>query len=140
MVFCGRSRDWSSGGDSGVVGFDTRSDRVRDTPPACSATFDRSHSGDVDHDLHVVYAEVVDTVGMRELRQNPAPVLRAVEAGNEVTVSVNGRPVARIVPVEAPAWVDGERAARIYAADVDTQWESDLRSAREEDTVDDPWS
>jgi prevent-host-death family protein len=88
----------------------------------------------------VVYAGAVDTVGMRELRQNPAPVLRAVEAGNEVTVSVNGRPVARIVPVEAPAWVDGERAARIYAAGVDTQWESDLRSGREEDTVDDPWS
>ena len=55
-------------------------------------------------------------------------------------VSVNGRPLARIVPVEAPAWVDGERAARIYAAGVDTQWESHLRSAREEDTVDDPWS
>ena len=88
----------------------------------------------------VVYAEMMDTVGMRELRQNPAPVLRAVEAGNEVTVSVNGRPIARIVPVEAAAWVDGERAARIYLADVDTQWESDLLSGREEDTVDDPWS
>ena len=88
----------------------------------------------------MVYAEMVDTVGMRELRQNPAPVLRAVEAGNEVMVSVNGRPVARIVPVEAPVWVDGERAARIYVANVDTQWESDLLSGREEDTVDDPWS
>jgi prevent-host-death family protein len=88
----------------------------------------------------MVYAEMVDTVGMRELRQNPAPVLRAVEAGNEVMVSVNGRPVARIVPVEAPVWVDGERAARIYFAHVDTQWESDLLGGREEDTVDDPWS
>jgi prevent-host-death family protein len=87
----------------------------------------------------MLYAEVVEKVGMRELRQNPAPVLRAVEAGNEVTISVNGRPVARIVPLETPAWVDGERAARIYAAGVDEQWEPDLRSAREEDTVDDPW-
>ena len=34
---------------------------------------------------------------MRELRQNPAPVLRAVEGGAEVTVSINGRAVARIV-------------------------------------------
>lgn len=88
----------------------------------------------------MLYAELVEKVGMRELRQNPAPVLRAVEAGNEVTISVNGRPVARIVPLETPAWVDGERAARIYAAGVDEQWEPDLRSAREEDTVDDPWS
>jgi prevent-host-death family protein len=88
----------------------------------------------------MLYAEEVEKVGMRELRQNPAPVLRAVEAGNEVTISVNGRPVARIVPLETPAWVDGERAARIYAAGVDEQWEPDLRSAREDDTVDDPWS
>lgn len=77
---------------------------------------------------------------MRELRQNPAPVLRAVEAGNEVTVSVSGRPVARIVPLESQAWVDGEHAARIYGVPVDAEWESELRTAREEDTVDDPWS
>lgn len=77
---------------------------------------------------------------MRELRQNPAPVLRAVEAGAEVTVSVNGRAVARIVPLETPAWVDGDRAERVYAVAVDTAWETELRSAREEDTVGDPWS
>ena len=86
-----------------------------------------------------MYADVVNTVGMRERRQNPATVLRAVEAGNEVTISGNGRPEARIVPVDASAWVDGERAAWIYTS-VDTQWESDLRSTREEDVVDDPWS
>ncbi|WP_204081309.1 type II toxin-antitoxin system Phd/YefM family antitoxin [Mycobacterium riyadhense] len=79
------------------------------------------------------------SIGMRELRQNPAPVLRAVEAGAEVIVSVNGRPVARIVPIEAPAWVDGDRAAHIYAAEVDTQWEADLELAREDETLADPW-
>lgn len=82
----------------------------------------------------------MDTVGMRELRQNPAPVLRAVEAGAEVTVSVNGRAVARIVPLESPAWVDSDRARRIYTTPVGTGWEAELRSTREEDTVDDPWS
>jgi len=82
----------------------------------------------------------MDTVGMRELRQNPAPVLRAVEAGAEVTVSVNGRAVARIVPLETPVWVDSDRAKRIYTAPVDTGWETELRSARQEDIVDDPWS
>jgi len=76
---------------------------------------------------------------MRELRQNPAPVLRAVEAGAEVTVSVNGRPVARIVPIEAPAWVDGDRAAHIYTAEVDAQWATDLARAREAETLADPW-
>jgi prevent-host-death family protein len=82
----------------------------------------------------------MDKVGMRELRQNPAPVLRAVEAGAEVTISVSGRAVARIVPLETPAWVDGDRAERIFTVSADTGWEAELRSAREDDTVDDPWS
>jgi prevent-host-death family protein len=76
---------------------------------------------------------------MRELRQNPAPVLRAVEDGAEVTVLVNGRAVARIVPLETPAWVVGEQAARIYGTVVDAAWEDDLRAARGEDVVGDPW-
>ena len=78
-------------------------------------------------------------VGMRELRQNPAPVLRAVEDGAEVTVLVNGRAVARIVPLETPGWVAGEQAGRIYGAVVDAGWQDELRAAREEDTVGDPW-
>ncbi|MCV6986889.1 type II toxin-antitoxin system prevent-host-death family antitoxin [Mycobacterium shinjukuense] len=82
----------------------------------------------------------MDSVGMRELRQNPAPVLRAVEAGAEVTVSVNGRPVARIVPVDAPVWVDGDHAAHIYTAEVDAQWAEDLAKAREDETIADPWN
>lgn len=79
-------------------------------------------------------------VGMRELRQNPAPVLREVESGGEVTVLVNGRAVARIVPMERPSWVAGEQAGRIYGAAVDSGWEGELRAAREEDTVGDPWA
>ena len=86
-----------------------------------------------------MYAGVVTDVGMRELRQNPAPVLRAVEGGAEVTVLVNGRAVARIVPLETPAWVDGEQAARMYSTAVDPSWEGELRAAREEDIVGDPW-
>ena len=82
----------------------------------------------------------VTDVGMRELRQNPAPVLRAVEGGAEVTVSINGRAVARIVPLETPVWVDGEQAGRIYSTAVDSGWEDDLNAAREEDIVGDPWS
>jgi prevent-host-death family protein len=78
-------------------------------------------------------------VGMRELRQNPATVFRAVEDGAKVTVLVTGRAVARIVPLETPAWVTGEHAKRIYGTVVDPGWEDELRSAREEETVGDPW-
>lgn len=78
-------------------------------------------------------------VGMRELRQNPAPVFRAVEGGAEVTVSISGRAVARIVPLETPAWVNGAQAAAIYRTPVDADWADDLRTARADDVVDDPW-
>lgn len=86
------------------------------------------------------YAVAMTDVGMRELRQNPAPVLRAVEGGEEVTVSVNGRPVARIVPLQTPAWVDASRAQSVYRTPVDPDWEADLLAARRDDAVDDPWS
>ena len=86
------------------------------------------------------YAVAMADVGMRELRQNPAPVLRAVEGGEEVTVSVNGRPVARIVPLQTPAWVDGSRAQSVYRTSVDPEWEADFLAARRDDAVDDPWS
>lgn len=82
----------------------------------------------------------MDRVGVRELRQNPGPVLRAVEAGAEVTVSVSGRPVARIVPIETPTWVDGERAAHIYSAKVDPGWQTELTRAREAEDLVDPWT
>lgn len=45
--------------------------------------------------------DVVDeekSVGVRELRQNASAVLRDVKAGETVTVTEHGRPVARIVP------------------------------------------
>ena len=38
------------------------------------------------------------TVSVRELRNHTADVLRAVQAGEALTLTVNGRPVADIVP------------------------------------------
>lgn len=37
-------------------------------------------------------------IPQRELRNNVAAVLRAAEAGESFTVTVHGRPVARLVP------------------------------------------
>ncbi|MFC4944824.1 type II toxin-antitoxin system Phd/YefM family antitoxin [Pseudonocardia sp. GCM10023141] len=39
-------------------------------------------------------------IASRELRNDTAGVLRRVEAGESVTVTVNGRPVAELVPVQ----------------------------------------
>lgn len=43
-----------------------------------------------------------DTVGVRELRQRASELLGYVEAGWTVTVTRNGRAVARLVPVSPP--------------------------------------
>lgn len=39
-------------------------------------------------------------VASRELRNDTAGVLRRVQAGEEVVVTVNGRPVAQLVPLQ----------------------------------------
>lgn len=39
------------------------------------------------------------TVSVRELRQNPAAMLREVEAGESYTVTSYNRPIARIEPI-----------------------------------------
>jgi prevent-host-death family protein len=47
------------------------------------------------------------TVASRDLRNHTTEVLRQVSDGAHVTVTVNGRPVAEIIPVRAmrPAWM-----------------------------------
>ena len=41
------------------------------------------------------------TIGVRDLRQNPAPALAEAKAGRTVTVTERGLPVARIIPAAA---------------------------------------
>jgi prevent-host-death family protein len=46
-------------------------------------------------------------VSSRDLRNHTADVLRRVEAGERIRVSVNRRPVAEIVPLGRPQWIGG---------------------------------
>jgi prevent-host-death family protein len=41
----------------------------------------------------------VTEIALRELRNNTSEVLRRVEGGEEIDVTVNGRAVARLVPL-----------------------------------------
>ncbi len=51
-------------------------------------------------------------VGVRELRNNTADVIAAVESGERVTLTVRGDPVADIVPHgRRTRWLDGDRVA-----------------------------
>jgi prevent-host-death family protein len=52
-------------------------------------------------------------VSSRDLRNHTADVLRRVEAGERVRISVNRRPVAELVPLDRPRWASGAAIARI---------------------------
>lgn len=53
-------------------------------------------------------------ISVRELRNRTADVVRRVESGERLSLTVNRRPVADIVPHEdRPAWVAGAVVRRI---------------------------
>ena len=44
----------------------------------------------------------MENIGVRELKDHLAHYLRAVRRGEIVTVTVHGKPVARLVPIDSP--------------------------------------
>jgi prevent-host-death family protein len=87
------------------------------------------------------------TIPQRELRNDVAAILREAEAGTEFTVTVRGRPVAKVGPIDAPPerrrFVDRETLLRIFReSPVDEKsWAADLAEMRAaEPPIDDPWN
>jgi prevent-host-death family protein len=56
----------------------------------------------------------VTTIPQKELRNNVGEVLRRAEAGEEFTVTVAGRPVARLGPPRPREWVEGPALQRVW--------------------------
>jgi prevent-host-death family protein len=54
------------------------------------------------------------TIPQKELRNNVAEVLRRAEAGEEFTITVSGRPVARLGPAAKRRWVDGRALKGVF--------------------------
>jgi prevent-host-death family protein len=46
-------------------------------------------------------------ISAQELARQTSGILRRVEAGDRVRVSVDGRPVAELVPLGQPLWIRG---------------------------------
>lgn len=68
-------------------------------------------------------------VASRELRNDTAGVLRRVEAGEQVTITVNGRPIAQLtrVPQTHRHWVSrAELVTRLRRAQADPGLRDDL--------------
>jgi prevent-host-death family protein len=78
------------------------------------------------------------TVGLRELRQDASDLVRRVEAGEEITITVSGRPSARLVPARATPWRSWAEIADLFRGPADAEWERD-RDLLDAD-VRDPWA
>ena len=76
-------------------------------------------------------------VGLRELRQQASDLVRRVEAGEEVTITVAGRASARLVPASNRSWRTWTDVEELFSGPADPTWEQDLDLIDSE--VRDPW-
>ncbi len=56
----------------------------------------------------------MESIPQKELRNNVGEVLRRAEAGEEMTVTVAGRSVARLGPAAKRRWVSGPELRRVW--------------------------
>src|ERR1700734_4096158 len=61
------------------------------------------------------YSGCVEIVGLRELRQKASELVRRAEEGEEITITVAGRPGARLVPAAPRTWRRWTDVADLFA-------------------------
>ena len=85
---------------------------------------------------------VNDSVGLRELRQEASDLVRRVEGGEEIVVTVSGRPAAMLVPVRRMRWRTSQDVGYVFDNPVDPAWlaEHSARSEALGDDPQDPWA
>lgn len=79
----------------------------------------------------------VENVGLRELRQDASGLVRRAEAGEEITITVSGRPSARLVPLIPAQWKRWGEVAELFQGPADPAWEGDRQLL--DDELRDPW-
>jgi len=79
----------------------------------------------------------MDTVGLRELRQDASELVRRVEGGEEIEITVAGRSAARLVPVPPRSWQRWDAIAGAFAGRADPTWDGDRDLI--DQSVLDPW-
>ncbi|GAB2482818.1 type II toxin-antitoxin system Phd/YefM family antitoxin [Jatrophihabitans fulvus] len=66
------------------------------------------------------------TIPQKELRNQVGEVLRRVEAGETLTVTVAGREVAELSPVRRRRWVSGPALDRVWRGPAPRDLERDI--------------
>lgn len=77
------------------------------------------------------------SVGLRELRQDASDLVRRVEAGEEITITVQGRPSARLVPTRPTQWRTWAEIHDLFNGPDDEAWLEDRDLVDNE--LRDPW-
>jgi prevent-host-death family protein len=77
-------------------------------------------------------------IGLRELRQNASEVIQRVEEGEEITVTVAGRPAARLVPAAPRTWRRWTDVTELFTGPADPAWAADRETV--DHRIRDPWA
>lgn len=80
----------------------------------------------------------MENVGIRELRQDASGLVRRAQAGEEIMITVSGRPSARLVPPGPTRWRRWDEIADLFAGPADADWEQE-RQLLDHD-LRDPWA
>jgi prevent-host-death family protein len=76
--------------------------------------------------------------GLREMRQQASDLVRRAEAGEELTITVSGRPAAVLGPVRARRWHGWADVADVFAGPGDPTWADDRDLV--DQAIEDPWA
>lgn len=77
------------------------------------------------------------TIPQKELRNNVADVLRRAQTGEQLTITVSGRPVAQLGPIRSRQWVDAADLCELWDLPADPTFEHDLKGSGAD--LRDPW-
>jgi prevent-host-death family protein len=78
------------------------------------------------------------TVGLRELRQDASELVRRVEGGEAIDITVSGRLAARMVSARPQQWQSWSDVAECFAGRPDPDWRHDRD--RIDQSLTDPWA
>lgn len=78
------------------------------------------------------------TVGLRELRQNASDLVHRAEEGEEIIITVTGRPSARLVPATPHTWRQWADLTDLFNGPKDSAWDTDRDLI--DQSIPDPWA
>jgi len=80
---------------------------------------------------------MMDSIGLRELRQNASELVRRVESGEQIDITVAGRLAARLVPATPKQWQRWSAIADMFTGPPDPTWEQDRNLV--DQSIASPW-